>query len=217
MKICHSSLSIVREMRFGYQLSGKALAAGSSCGVRNRRLAPCRSHTYRSMLGSAAFVLAAVCLGLTGCGTNKFEQEVQTEEAAIKLTNETVQGGYQLISTPELKALVDGKEDFLLVDAMPAGDSYDKGHIKGAVNFAFPKEVLDSWDGDSMDGRVIADYEKLLGDDKDRLIVVYCGFVKCARSHNAAAFAQELGFTNVKRYPGGIYAWRGAGHDLTTD
>ena len=42
------------------------------------------------------------------------------------------------------------------------------------------------------------------------LIVVYCGFVKCARSHNAAVFAQDLGYTNVKRYAGGIYAWRGA-------
>ncbi|REJ90395.1 MAG: rhodanese-like domain-containing protein, partial [Planctomycetota bacterium] len=23
------------------------------------------------------------------------------------------------------------------------------------------------------------------------------------------------GYTNVSRYPGGIYAWRGAGHPLT--
>ena len=93
---------------------------------------------------------------------------------------------------------------------MPAADSYDKGHIAGAVNFAFPKEAVDTWKDDSMDGLSQEDYEKLLGDDKDRLIVTYCGFVKCARSHNAAVFARELGYTNVKRYAGGIYAWRGS-------
>jgi 3-mercaptopyruvate sulfurtransferase SseA len=62
-----------------------------------------------------------------------------------------------------------------------------------------------------MPGRTQVQYETLLGDDKDALIVVYCGFVKCARSHNAAIFAQQLGYTNVKRYAGGIYAWKGSG------
>lgn len=163
-----------------------------------------------------AVVLAVFCIVVAGCGTNKFEQEVQTEEAAIKLAKETINGDYQLISTSELKKLIDGKKDFLLVDAMPAEESYDKGHIAGAVNFLFPKEVLDSWDDGSMGGKTLEDYEKLLGEEKDRLIVTYCGFVKCARSHNAAAFARELGYTNVKRYPGGIYAWQGAGYELTT-
>jgi 3-mercaptopyruvate sulfurtransferase SseA len=62
-----------------------------------------------------------------------------------------------------------------------------------------------------MPGRTQVQYETLLGDDKDALIVVYCGFVKCARSHNAAIFAQQLGYTNAKRYAGGIYAWKGSG------
>ena len=84
------------------------------------------------------FPLSVVCL--SGCGTNKFEQEVKIEAAAIKLTEETVSGGYQLVSTKELKEILRSKEDFLLVDAMPAAESYDKGHIAKAINFAFPKE-----------------------------------------------------------------------------
>jgi len=32
-----------------------------------------------------------------------------------------------------------------LIDAMPAEDSFAKGHIRGAVNFAFPKEVMDAF------------------------------------------------------------------------
>lgn len=166
-----------------------------------------------------AFVLTfaqinAICVG---CGTNKFQQELQTEEAAIKLTGETIKGGYELISTADLRKLIDGNADLLLVDAMPTSASYDKGHIAGAVNFEFPKEVLDEWNGKTMGERTKADYEKLLGEDKEKQIIVYCGFVKCARSHNAAVYARELGYTNVKRYPGGIHAWRGAGYKLSTD
>jgi len=48
---------------------------------------------------------------------------------------------------------------------------------------------------------------KLLGDDKGRLLVFYCGFTKCGRSHNGAWWAKQLGYTNVYRYPGGIKAW----------
>jgi rhodanese-related sulfurtransferase len=50
-----------------------------------------------------------------------------------------------------------------------------------------------------------------LGPDKDKTLVFYCGFVKCTRSHNGAAFAKKLGYKNVYRFPGGIFAWKGAG------
>jgi rhodanese-related sulfurtransferase len=44
-------------------------------------------------------------------------------------------------------------------------------------------------------------------DVKDKTIVVYCGFVKCKRSHEAAKYLVEQGYTNVYRYAGGISAW----------
>ena len=160
-------------------------------------------------------LLSTVCMA--GCGTNRFQQEVQTEEAAVKLANETVDGQYQLVTTAEVKKMLDAGDDLLLVDAMPAEDSYNKGHLAGAVNYVFPKEAMDGWNEDAMDGQTQEDYEQLLGQDKDRKIVVYCGFVKCARSHNAAVCARELGYTNVYRYPGGIHAWRGAGYGLETN
>ena len=159
-----------------------------------------------------------VCVAnIVGCGTNKFEAEVATEQAAMKLATETVKGGYQLVSTKELKQMLDGHESFLLLDAMPAESSFAKGHIRGAVNFAFPKEVMDGWSDEIMEGQSSDAFQHVLGEELDRKIVVYCGFVKCARSHNAAICAQELGYTNVYRYPGGVYAWRGSGYELTTD
>ena len=157
------------------------------------------------------FLLLAVTS--LGCGKNKFQQEVETESASVKLARETVDGDYSLITTHELKKLLDDKTDMLLIDAMPLESSYQKQHIAGAKNFLFAKEAneTESWRPDDSAGNSQADFEQLLGEDKDRLIIAYCGFVKCARSHNAAAWAVKLGYTNVKRYAGGIYAWKGAG------
>jgi rhodanese-related sulfurtransferase len=71
---------------------------------------------------------------------------------------------------------------------------------------------MNEWNSEETAGKSFEDYETLLGPDKDKLIVVYCGFVKCTRSHNGAAWAVKLGYKNVKRYPGGIFAWKGAGY-----
>ena len=180
-------------------------------------IGPQSMKTSRLITLSSHACLLFIVLAMTGCGTSKYEHELDTEEASIKLYNETTDGGYQLISTAELKELIDGDEEFLLVDAMPAEDSYNKQHIAGAVNFEFPKEVIDEWNDDTMGARQKEDFEALLGDDKNRRSVMYCGFVKCARSHNAAVFARELGYTNVYLHPGGLFAWQGAGYPLAKD
>ena len=157
-------------------------------------------------------VWACLVTGLVGCGQNKFQQEVVTEKAAVKLVREFADGGYEVITTEELKELLDGKTDMVLVDTMPYEASYAKAHMPGAVQFLFPKDPIDAWDDAGSDGKSQEAYAQLLGDDKDRLIVVYCGYVQCARSHNGAYFARQLGYTNVKRHAGGIFAWKGAGH-----
>lgn len=163
---------------------------------------------------SQSILLAGVIVCVVGCGTNKFEQELTIEDSSVKFAREVVNGQYAILTTAEVKKLNDEGADLLLLDAMPAASGFDLAHIPGAVNFEFPKEPIEQWDEDSMPGRTKEAYQQMLGDDLDRLIIVYCGFVKCARSHNAAVFARELGYTNVKRYAGGIYAWRGAGLEV---
>lgn len=172
-----------------------------------------RSVRFLCTLKILAVVLLLSCIG---CGSNRFQQELQVEEIAIKLVNETMAGEYPLVATKELKRLLDAGEEVLLVDTMPGAASYAKGHISGAVNFTFPKVVIDEWNENSMGERKIEEFESFLGSDKNRKIVFYCGYVKCPRSHNGAVFAKQLGYTNVVRYPGGIDAWRGAGFALTT-
>ncbi len=147
-------------------------------------------------------------------GTDKFKAEVDKEQAAVKFTREVQRGGYGILTTAELKAMIDSGKDLLIIDTMPYKESYLKNHIPGAKQFLFPIPDMNQWDSKETDGKSQEDYAKLLGPDKNKTIVVYCGFVKCTRSHNGAVWAKKLGYTNVYRYPGGIFAWKGANNPV---
>ena len=145
---------------------------------------------------------------------DKFEVEVEKEAGAVKLVREVQRGDYDVITAAELKEWIDSGKSMVIVDTMPFAASYEKQHVPSAVQFLFPIPDMDSWDLDETDGKTADDYEALLGTDKDKPIVVYCGFVKCTRSHNGAVWARKLGYKNVYRFSGGIYAWRGAGYPV---
>lgn len=145
---------------------------------------------------------------------DKFEQEVETEAAAVKLVRDVQRGGYDLVTTEALKKWSDAGKEMVIVDTMPYKDSYKKGHVPGAVQFLFPIPDMNEWDTKETDGKTKEDFMALLGPDKDKTIVIYCGFVKCTRSHNGAAWAVKLGYTHVYRHPGGIFAWKGADYPM---
>ncbi len=157
-------------------------------------------------------MIAFLVCGLAGptWAKNKFEQEVEVEASAVGLVREVQQGGYDVVTTAELRQWIDSGKDMVIVDTMPYEASYKKGHMPGAVQFLFPIPDMPQWDTQETDGKSQEDYAKLLGNDKDKPVVIYCGFVKCTRSHNGAAWAVRLGYKNVYRYPGGIFAWKGA-------
>lgn len=162
-------------------------------------------------------VLLATAVTLTGFfDGNKFEREVEMEKVAAKLARDVQRGGYNLVTTEELKGWMDAGRDMVVVDTMPYEDSYLKGHIPGARQFLFPIPDMVEWETAETDGKTRDDFAALLGADKTKTVVIYCGFVKCTRSHNGAAWARELGYENVYRHPGGIYAWRGADYPVET-
>ena len=165
----------------------------------------------------SVLVCAALTLGLVGNGFCFLgKKELETEAIAVKLAREVDRGGYEIVTTEELKGWIDQKKDLVIVDTMPYEASYKKNHIVGAVQFLFPKGGdMTQWNTAETDGKTESDYVKLLGPDKDKTIVIYCGFVKCDRSHNGAMWAVRLGYENVYRYPGGIKAWKEA--DNPTD
>ncbi len=166
----------------------------------------------------SAFLLGFTTFLATGgqafFGDDTFEQEVVRETDAIKLTREVQRGGYGIVSTAELKALIDAKEDIVIIDTMPYAASFKKEHIPGAKQFLFPIPEMEVWDSAETDAKTKDDFIALLGPDKGRKIIFYCGFVKCTRSHNGALWAVKLGYTNVYRQPGGIFAWKGAGFEV---
>ena len=145
---------------------------------------------------------------------NKFNKEVKKETGAVKLVREVQKGGYDVVKTNELNTWINEKKEMIIIDTMPYEASYKKNHIPGAFQFLFPIPDLNQWDAKEPGAKSQAEYEKLLGPDKNKTIVVYCGFVKCTRSHNGAVWAKKLGYKNVYRYPGGIFAWKGAGYKM---
>lgn len=147
---------------------------------------------------TAALALALAAPAMAMFGTDW----VANEDLAVKFQREVAHGDYQVVKTDELKGWLDAKKPMLIVDTMPYEASYKKAHIPGAVCFVFPVKEVKTLDADTK-----AKFIKLLGPDKNRLLVFYCGFTKCGRSHNGAMWAVKLGYKNVYRCPGGIKAW----------
>lgn len=138
-------------------------------------------------------------------GDVKPHSELSAEEAAMNLVKDTASGGYDLISTEDIKKKLDAGEDMVIIDTMPE-DSYHKNHIPGAVGAVLPGKM------EEVDPERRRAFVKALGENKNKPVIIYCGRVSCYRSHVGALIAKEEGFTNVLRHPGGIDAWLEAGY-----
>lgn len=160
---------------------------------------------------AATFVLTSAGAAFAG---NSLLLETATEAVALKVTNEVLQGGYKLLSVADMKKMIDAKEDMVLIDAHPP-EEFILAYVEGATNFGFQSNRNGKWEEDAL-GKPQDAYRKVLGPDLNRKIVIYCGFVKCGRSHNAAVWAKQLGYTNLYRVPGGISAWMDAGYPYKT-
>jgi len=161
----------------------------------------------KKMVPTTLTLLALVMLA--GCSSDFGTKELKTEKVAATFCAEVQRGAYQVVITPELKKWMDGGKSMLIVDTMPYEASYKKNHIPGAKQMEFPIPELETID-EGMKNKLV----ELLGPDKDRTIVFYCGFTKCTRSHNGAMWAVKLGYNNVYRMPGGIKAWKEADYPV---
>jgi rhodanese-related sulfurtransferase len=103
------------------------------------------------------------------------------------------------ITLEEIKAILDGKEDVVLFNAVDKVD-YDEGHIPGSINVP----IDDVFEGE------IKDRIK----DKRRKVVVYCAGGDSQVAKIAAQKLENLGFVNVFLFEGGMDEWKEAGLDL---
>ena len=157
----------------------------------------------RKLIG-ALIIAAALVTALASPSQALFGKDWRGYESrAVTFHDEVVRGGYHVVPTWELKKWLDQKKPMLVIDTMPYEKSYKENHIPGAKQFLFPIPEMKR-----MGAATQAKFLKLLGPDKNRLLVFYCGFTKCTRSHNGAMWAVKLGYKNVYRCPGGIMAWK---------
>jgi rhodanese-related sulfurtransferase len=106
-----------------------------------------------------------------------------------------VAGNYAGVSADWVKKQLDKKADIVLIDSRPKRKKYDKGHIPTAVSI--PDMQFDK-------------LTNQLPQDKDKLLVFYCGGFKCKLSHKSAQKAIALGYTKVKVFAAGYPAWKAA-------
>jgi rhodanese-related sulfurtransferase len=100
------------------------------------------------------------------------------------------------ISISELKSAMSSQK-LVLLDANGT-DSWQSGHIPGAIDFSAKQDKLAS----------------VLPADKNALIVAYCGNPQCSAYLSAAEAAKKLGYKNVKHLVVGIAGWKDA-HEKT--
>jgi rhodanese-related sulfurtransferase len=100
----------------------------------------------------------------------------------------------ETIGRRELKAKLDKDEPIKLVMALNQW-AFDAKHIPGSIHFDDPKDL----------------YSALQKDDE---IIVYCSNVDCLSSVALYRALIERGYTNVRRYSGGLLDWEEAGLPL---
>lgn len=105
-------------------------------------------------------------------------------------------GPYPDVKIDELKTAIANKSVTVL--DVNGSDSWRKGHIPGAVDFAANKASL----------------AEVLPKDKNALVVAYCGGPKCQAYQEAAKAAEKLGYKNVKHLSAGISGWQAAGDTM---
>ena len=83
-------------------------------------------------------------------------------------------------------------ENVMIIDSRPKQAKYDKGHIPMAVSI--PDTYFDKM-------------TDKLPQDKNTLLIFYCGGPTCKLSHKSAAKAEALGYSQVKVFSDGFPGW----------
>ncbi|WP_028117725.1 rhodanese-like domain-containing protein [Ferrimonas senticii] len=60
----------------------------------------------------------------------------------------------------------------------------------------------------------VEDWERLLPEDKNKLMIFYCANRLCNASELAAYAVMKKGYTNVRQMPDGIFGWRMSGRQV---
>ena len=103
----------------------------------------------------------------------------------------------QRIGPEELKSLIEGEADIIVVDNNPAS-AYESGHVPGAVNLPWDLEITSAGDL-----------------PKDKLLILYCA---CAHEEDASDVAMQMierfGYEKIMLLEGGWLRWVELGYEV---
>ena len=116
--------------------------------------------------------------------------------ATVAMAASVMAAEFPDVSIKEVRELSESKKA-VIID-VNGTESYNKGHVPGALNFAAVKDDLAS----------------KLPKDKNTPIVAYCGNPRCQAYQAAAKAASKLGYKNVKHMSAGIAGWKEAGEKI---
>jgi rhodanese-related sulfurtransferase len=105
---------------------------------------------------------------------------------------------FKVITTDQLKAMIDEKKDFILIDARTR-EEYQEAHIANALSI--PENKFE-------------ESASFLPADKNRQMVFYCNGVKCGKSKKAATKAAARGYKNILLYGEGFPVWEEKGNKI---
>lgn len=105
---------------------------------------------------------------------------------------------FKVISTDQLKAMIEENKAFLLIDARTK-EEYQEAHIVGSQSI--PEKTFE-------------ESSSLLPTSKDQLMVFYCNGVKCGKSKKAATKAAAMGYKNILIYGEGFPVWEEKGNKI---
>lgn len=151
-------------------------------------------------------LLLAAGISIWGVGCSMERKEVVKEGSRAMAENvfqsvaekAVVKDGVKEISYEQFMSIRNANEKYKLVDVL-SDKSFQQGHIAGAMSL--PLDTINA-----------ASTAKLFS--KDAKIVVYCASFACHASTMGAKKLQELGYTNVLDYKGGLAEWQERGNAL---
>jgi rhodanese-related sulfurtransferase len=117
--------------------------------------------------------------------------------AALKSAG-AVETEFKVITTDQLKAMIDENKDIFLIDARTRQE-YQEAHIVNAQSI--PEKSFE-------------ESSSLLPTSKEQLMVFYCNGVKCGKSKKAATKAVAMGYKNILIYGEGFPVWEEKGNKI---
>ena len=90
-------------------------------------------------------------------------------------------------------AVLPPRRDGVVIDARDTARRFEAGHLPGAISLPAKRFAELATDR--------------LPADKNQLIIFYCDGFECILSHLAADEAEDLGYRNIRVYPGGFPEW----------